>query len=126
MYYTTTVLPKIIDATQKVGKRLLLHHDNASSHMAHKTQDFLRENHITVLPHPPYSPDLAPLDFWVFPKLKEALHDRKFLRIQDLAQAINQLLKAHPEQWYADCMQTWMERLQQCVHVNGEYIERLR
>jgi hypothetical protein len=32
----------------------------------------------TVAPHPSYSPDLAPSDFWLFPKLKETLIDQRF------------------------------------------------
>jgi hypothetical protein len=35
--------------------------------------DFLDSKEITVLEHPPYSPDLAPSDFSLFPKIKEIL-----------------------------------------------------
>ena len=48
----------------------LLHHDNAPAHAALLTRRFLTDNNITVVPHPPYSPDLAPSDFFSFPKLK--------------------------------------------------------
>jgi hypothetical protein len=37
----------------------LLHHDNASSHISVFTQQFLAKHKMTVIPHPPYSPDLA-------------------------------------------------------------------
>ena len=47
----------------------LLHHDNAPAHAALLTW-FLTDNNITVVPHPPYTPDLAPSDFFLFPKLK--------------------------------------------------------
>jgi len=48
----------------------LLHHDNALAHTAVLTQQFLAANKIPVIPHPPYSPDLAPRDFFLFPKMK--------------------------------------------------------
>jgi len=48
----------------------VLHHDNAPVHSSLKVQQFLTSRNITTLLHPPYSPDLAPLDFWLFPKLK--------------------------------------------------------
>ncbi|GFS01717.1 mariner Mos1 transposase [Elysia marginata] len=51
-----------------------------------------------VLPHPAYSPDLAPCDFWLFPTLKDRLAGRKFDRIQDLAKAVNSELRAIPEE----------------------------
>jgi hypothetical protein len=34
--------------------------------------------------YPPYSPDLAPCDFWLFPKLKSALKDQSFAHITDI------------------------------------------
>jgi len=56
----------------------LLHHDNAPSHTAVLTQQFLAKNKIAVTPHPPYSPDLAPCDFFLFPKMKLKLKGRRF------------------------------------------------
>jgi hypothetical protein len=44
----------------------LLHHDNAPSHTSVLTQQFLAKNKIPVIPHPPYSPDLAPCEFFLF------------------------------------------------------------
>jgi len=49
----------------------ILHHDNAPAHYALRVRDFLAKNSITKMDHPPYSPDLAPCDFWLFPKLKK-------------------------------------------------------
>jgi len=48
----------------------LLHDDNAPSHGALVTREFLAHKGIITLPHPPYSPDLAPCDFFLFPKMK--------------------------------------------------------
>ena len=44
----------------------LLHHDNAATHAALLTRRFLTDN-MTVVPHPPYSPDLEPSDLFLFP-----------------------------------------------------------
>ena len=43
------------------------HHDNATAHLALRIREFLAKHSITVLPHPPYSPDLAPCDFFCSP-----------------------------------------------------------
>jgi len=51
----------------------ILHHDDAPAHDALRVHEFLAKNFITKMYHPPYSPDLAPCDFWLFPKLKNAL-----------------------------------------------------
>jgi transposase len=50
-----------------------LHHGNAPSHTAFAVREFLTQNKITTLTHPPYSPDLAPCDFVLYPKLKTHL-----------------------------------------------------
>ena len=51
------------------NQNLIIHHDNAPAHRSFKVSQFLAKN-MTVVPHPPYSPDLAPCDFFLFPKLK--------------------------------------------------------
>ena len=56
----------------------LLHHDNAPSHTSVLTQQFLAKNKMVVISHPPLSPDLAPCDFFLFPKMKLKLKGRRF------------------------------------------------
>ncbi len=48
----------------------MLHHDNTTSHWAGSMQKLLEKNKIWLIPHPPYSSDLASCDFFIFPKLK--------------------------------------------------------
>ena len=50
---------------------ILFHHNNAPAHSSQIVRDVLREFWWELLPHPPYSPDLAPSDFLLFPKFKE-------------------------------------------------------
>ena len=54
---------------------IFFHHNNASVHSSQIVRDVLREFWYKLLPHLPYSPDLAPSDFFLFPKLKEHLKD---------------------------------------------------
>ena len=57
----------------KLHRGILFHHDNAPAHSSRIVRDVLREFWWELLPHPPYSPDLAPFDYFLFPKLKEHL-----------------------------------------------------
>jgi len=50
--------------------KTLLHHDNARPHTTAPTRDAIQRLEFSALPHPPYSPDLAPSDFHLFPKTK--------------------------------------------------------
>jgi transposase len=56
----------------------LLLQDNAPAHTSLKTTEFVTNNNIVIVPHPPYTPDLAPCDFLLFPKLKMKLKGRHF------------------------------------------------
>jgi transposase len=47
-------------------------HDNAPAHRSVLVKDFLAKNYVTTLEHPPYSNDLAPVDFYMLPPLKSA------------------------------------------------------
>jgi transposase len=62
----------------------LLHDDNAPSHQALITCEFLTHNNIITLPHPPNSPDLAPCDFLLFPKMKLQLNGQRFDRVEEI------------------------------------------
>ena len=82
-YYKDVVLKKLKKYYQKrrpaTGfKHVRLLHDNAPAHTSAIVTAFLKKEKVTVLPHPPYSPDLAPCDFFLFPKLKAFLAGQKY------------------------------------------------
>jgi len=60
-------------------------------------EEFLATKQITVLEHPAYSPDLAPSDFFLLPKLKETLKGRHFDDIDDIRSNTTEVLKAIPQ-----------------------------
>ncbi|GFV24023.1 mariner Mos1 transposase [Trichonephila clavipes] len=59
-------------------KSWIFHQDNALAHSALSVKRFLTKHRIPVLEHSPYSPDLAPCDFYLFPKGKSALKITRF------------------------------------------------
>ena len=127
-YFTQKILPNLIknvnDARPKAGMRgIKLLIDNASSHTARLTKNFLESERIELLPHPPYSPDLAPCDFWLFPKLKIYLQGKEFDTRQALGTALYQYFKSIPEEEYRKVFFQWVERLRKCVSVGGDYFE---
>ena len=75
----------------------ILHHDNAPAHTALSLREFLATKQITVLEHPASSPDLAPCDFFLFPKIKEILKGRHFEEIDDIRSNTTAALKAIPQ-----------------------------
>ena len=55
-----------------------LHYDNMPAHASHFVQSFLVKHQITPVTQSPYSPDLSPRGFWLFPKLKHLGKGRDF------------------------------------------------
>jgi len=70
--------------TANMQQTWLLHHDNDLSHISVFTHQFLAKNKMAVIPHPPYSPDLSPCDFFLFPKMKLKLKGRRFDTIEEI------------------------------------------
>ncbi|UYV76679.1 hypothetical protein LAZ67_14001721, partial [Cordylochernes scorpioides] len=65
------------------NKNWLLHHDNAPAHTSLLVRDFLAKNNTLMMPQPPYSPDLAPCDFLLFPKLKRPMKGRRYATLDE-------------------------------------------
>ena len=62
----------------------ILHHDNAPAHTSMLVREFLAKNKTVIMPQPPYSPDLAPADFFLFPKLKTPMKGKRFATIEEI------------------------------------------
>ena len=78
---------------EKWAMGFTLHHDNAPRHTSLLVRQFLAYKNIAVCPHPPYSPDLEPCDFWLFPKVKMTVKVKRFESIQDIEAATTAQLK---------------------------------
>jgi hypothetical protein len=101
----------------------MLHDDNAPSHRALVTREFLAHNGIITLPHPPYSPDLAPCDFFLFSKRKLKLKGRRFDRPEEIQRESQNVLGTLREQDLQHAFQQWQRRWNRCVDAQGDYFE---
>jgi hypothetical protein len=101
----------------------LLHHDNAPVHTALSVQRFLAEQNLAVVPHPPYSPDLAPCDFFLFPGMKSKLKGHRFQDVTEIQEQSLTVLHAIPKSQFQRCFQQWQKRWTRCINSEGEYFE---
>ena len=101
----------------------ILHHDNTPAHTALSVREFVATKQITVLEHPAYSPDLAPNDFFLFPKIKEILKGRHFDNTNDIWSNTMAALKAIPQNQFQNCFEGWTRRWHRCISSQGEYFE---
>ncbi|UYV73900.1 hypothetical protein LAZ67_11001345 [Cordylochernes scorpioides] len=75
------------------NKNWLLHHDNAPAHISLLVRDILSKNNTLMMPQRPYSPDLAPCDFFLFPKLKRPMKGRRYVTLDEIKTASKEELK---------------------------------
>ena len=98
-------------------------HDNAPVHLAVAVQEFLARKQVCVLNHPPYSPDLSPCDYFLFPKLKLPLKGRLFEDVQDIQGAVTSSLRAIPQEDVQRSFQSLLDRATRCIDTEGMYFE---
>jgi hypothetical protein len=101
----------------------ILHHSSALAHDVLTVREFLAKKSIMKLDHPPYYPDLAPCDFWLFPKLKTALKGHRFPDIADIQGHATIVLQSIPEEEFQKCFEQCKHRLSKCVCAQGDYFE---
>jgi histone-lysine N-methyltransferase SETMAR len=102
-------------------RRLQLHLDNCRVHFSKATEQFITENHIGRVPHPPYSPDLAPSDFWLFGHVKTSLVGQIFDEPEQLLEAITEFLNEIQPPEVVAVFNHWVERVRWILENNGDY-----
>ncbi len=104
-------------------RSFLLHQDNAPCHVAVPTLAKFGEWGIELLAHPSYSPDLAPCDFALFPKLKQDLCGRRFANLKLLKNEAKCLLRSYPDDFYEQVFADLVTRWKKCIAMEGGYFE---
>jgi hypothetical protein len=100
---------RMVRPYRKMNQVLFLH-DNARPHTSLNTREAIATMGRTVLPHPPYSPDLAPPDFHLFGPLKDALQGRRFEDDEELRHILHEELRRFRKEFYATGTQRLTQR----------------
>ena len=74
---------------------------------------------IKTVPHPPYSLDLAPCDFWLFPKLGGC----RFETIEELKEAVTKFIYTLTQEDFHGALKNLLERYNKCTAAGGDYFE---
>jgi hypothetical protein len=77
---------------------------------------------MAVTPHPPYFPDLAPCDYFLFPRMKLKLKGRRFDTNEIQAES-QRVLDTLTEKDFQEAFQKWRRRWNRCLHAGGNYFE---
>ncbi|UYV79208.1 hypothetical protein LAZ67_17001512 [Cordylochernes scorpioides] len=107
---------KVKCGVPKIGLSI---HDNAPPHTATSVLTYLTKHGIQILHQPPYSLDLAPNDFFLFPKLKMALKGRRFDTRESIIANSKKVLKNIPKDAFSKCFKSWEKRWKLCIDAGG-------
>jgi histone-lysine N-methyltransferase SETMAR len=125
-YFCDVVLQETLEGVRSVSdesgiERMMIHLDNCKVHNSARTTKQFQDFQVTRLPHPPYSPDISPCDFWFFGWSKGEMRGHKFQGAEEVKIFLLDLWQNLDENTIISVYHEWIERLQQVIHTNGEY-----
>ncbi|XP_012063671.1 PREDICTED: histone-lysine N-methyltransferase SETMAR-like [Atta cephalotes] len=122
--YYATLLNHLKEELKKKRPRLarkkVLFQDNAPFHKSTVAMTKLHELGYELIPHPPYSPDLAPCDFFLFLNLKTWLGGKKFSSNEEVIEYFADFETAY----FSDGIKKLETRWTKCIALDGDYVEK--
>jgi hypothetical protein len=116
------LLPVLQKARQQ-KKKFILHMGNSPGHKSPIVTEQIDSLCLALAPHPQHSPDLAPLDFFIFGYLKEKMIRIDFESPQGLIDWIQLTFEAIPRHVLESVFESWLRRIQDCLKSKGSYIK---
>ena len=87
------------------------------------TQQQLKDLKWTVLDHPPYSPDLAPSDYFLFRNMKNEMLRQDFHSFVDIESKMNSYFEGKSSEWYYKGISMFVDQLKAVIKAKGTYIK---
>jgi [histone H3]-lysine36 N-dimethyltransferase SETMAR len=92
------------------GKGIILQHDNARAHSAINTQQKIKNVGWEVFPHLPYSPDIAPFDYYLFRSMQHFLSDKVFRNIDNIRTSLSKFFASKQTAFYNEEIENLVRR----------------
>jgi [histone H3]-lysine36 N-dimethyltransferase SETMAR len=97
--------------------------DNARPHVAKSTRENIENMGWEVLPHPAYSPDLAPSDYHLFRSMQHFFKKKIYTEIESIKKDLDSYFSSRPESFYKSGIQPLPERWEKVILNNGNYFD---
>jgi hypothetical protein len=127
-YFSEYIITSLVSICYPTGRscrqrKCALHFDNAPIHNSKVVTDKLDEQNLKRMPHPAYSPDVSPCNFFLFGYLKDKLIDKQYTTPEELLSEVTAIISEIPSDLISRVFATSQERLQKCCDMRGNYIE---
>ena len=96
--------------SEEPQRKIIVHYDNARPHTSRKVFEYLESHNMEKAPQPPFSPDIAPSDFFLFGYVKNKLSGRSFRSPDELLLAVNEILEEISPDILMRVFQSWEEK----------------
>ncbi|UYV72345.1 hypothetical protein LAZ67_9002716 [Cordylochernes scorpioides] len=107
----------------KLSRKIVYHQDNAPSHRSLQAMATIYDSGFELLPHAPYSPDLAPSDFNLFPHLKKSLSGIHFRSDEEVIDAVTSFFESLETSFFLEGIKALEHRWKKCIDLKGDYVE---
>lgn len=104
-------------------EKVILLHDNARPHTAKVVQQYLETLRWEILPHPPYSPDIAPSDYHLFRSMQHGLAEQSFTTYEDTKNWLDSWIASKDQSFFRQGIRLLPERWDKIVASDGQYFE---
>lgn len=104
-------------------EKVILQHDNARPHVAKVVKTYLETLKWEILPHPPYSPDVAPSDYHLFRSMAHGLAGQCFDSFEKVKEWIDSWILSKDEEFFRRGIRLLPERWAKVVESDGQYFE---
>jgi transposase len=123
---TITALQEVIKEKRrgKLKAGMLFLHDNAPVHMSAESQAAIRQCGFQQLNHPPYSPDLAPSDYFLFRVMKKFLWGKRFSSDEEVKEAVTTWFAEQSKDFFSRGIKSLQQKWAKCIELLGDYIEK--
>ena len=108
----------------KLSKGILLQQDNARVHTCKIAMDAVEQNGYELIPHPAYSPDLTPCDYFLLPNLKKDIHGRHFRSNEEVVAAVEEWVRDKDPGFFSSGLMALEHRWSKYIILEGNYIEK--
>ena len=127
-YFRDNILAKLVEKKEEYchdieSRKVYLHCDNCRVHRSFGTTVYCSKNGFDRVPHPTYSPDLAPSDFFLFGYTKDKLQGKDIADEKELEVEIRNIVEMIPKKLLTAVFNEWIERCRAIITNGGSYVD---
>ena len=106
----------------KLSKGILLQQDNARVHICKIAMDAVERNEYGLIPHPAYSRDLSPSDYFLFPNLKKDIRGHHFRSNEEVVVAVEDRVRDKDPGFFSSWLMALEHCWSKCIILEGNYM----